>query len=404
MPTLTTAVDPRAPHYVNGRSIMLERLRRLASAIDSAPGHAAGARVSTPRAGDGFRRAHHRIELLIDRDTPLLELSPAAGRDPGHAGPGLVTALGVVEGALCVLVADDPSAGTSPAGAGLSQYTLVKASRAAEIGRANRLPLIYLMDRLAGRPTIDIDPLFPQLATRRDLRGLSPDQVLSTIGLIRRVIAQLTHPATPADRVGPAPTARIADPPLHSETDLLGLAPDDPTVPFDPREILARILDGSRFDEFDEPGQRHASALCAGWGAIHGYPVAVLADSHNPPPEDITKAIQFVQLSETSAVPLVVLRCASTPAAGRDPGGPDQDVPELMFKTVANARIPHLAVHLGTAPGGGDSPRFRFRWPSAPACGADDGYIDPRDTRTVLGLCLAAIAGMAPIRRTAGLS
>ena len=76
-------------------------------------------------------------------------------------------------------------------------------------------------------------------------------------------------------KLGPGPS-RPADPPRHDADELLGIASIDLRVPFDPREVLARVVDGSRFDEYKP---RYGTSLVTGWASIHGYPVGVLASS-----------------------------------------------------------------------------------------------------------------------------
>jgi acyl-CoA carboxylase subunit beta len=151
--------------------------------------------------------------------------------------------------------------------------------------------------------------------------------------------------------------------------DLLSIA-GAPAAP-DPREILGRILDGSDFDEF-KPVQ--GTALVAGWGELHGYPVGVLAGTGTAhTPAEVQKAVHFIQLANATDTALLFVAARFGPAE---------------IEALALSTVPHLALGGGRA---GD-PRFAFSWPAAKPSGSDDdGVIDPRDTRTVLGLCLSAV-------------
>ena len=178
--------------------------------------------------------------------------------------------------------------------------------------------------------------------------------------------------------------------------------------------MLARILDDSDFDEFKPT---YGPALVAGWGELHGYPVGVLANTRGTfSAAEAQKAVHFIQLANASATSLLFLQHTG----GRAATGPvEVDTARggaPLVHAVAKSTVPHLTVTIGSTPdeAGGcllaraHEPRFRFSWPvqrpsvddaAAPARPAvelqDDGVIDPRDTRTVLGLCLSAIHSAA---------
>jgi acetyl-CoA carboxylase carboxyltransferase component len=223
-------------------------------------------------------------------------------------------------------------------------------------------------------------------------------------------------------------------------------------VPFDPREVLARVVDGSRFDEH-KPA--YGTSLVTGWASIHGYPVGVLANARGVLfGAESQKAAQFIQLANQTDTPLVFLQNTTGYMVGAayEQAGIIRDG-ALMINAVSNSRVPHLTVLMGASYGAGNygmcgrayDPRFLFSWPGAksavmgPAQLAgvlsivarqataargqdydeagdaalremvesqveaqslafamsgrlyDDGVIDPRDTRTVLGLCLSAV-------------
>jgi acetyl-CoA carboxylase carboxyltransferase component len=173
-------------------------------------------------------------------------------------------------------------------------------------------------------------------------------------------------------------------PPRYDQDELLGLASAEP------REILARLLDDSGFDEF-QPG--YGAGLVAGWGALHGYPLGVLAGSlggHTEGQRAAQKAARFVRRANSTGTPLLFL----------DSGGVDDP---MVVQAVATSAVPHLTLNIG---GGGGMcgrayrPRFLFSWPRAGALELsgrlyDDGVIDPRDTRTALGIALSVAARRA---------
>jgi acetyl-CoA carboxylase carboxyltransferase component len=466
-----------------------------------------------------------RIELLVDPDSPLLELSPLAGYGTDHpVGGSVVTAIGVIEDVECVLIASDPTV----RGGATNPTTLKKSFRAMDIARENRLPLVNLVEsggadlqsqqqifipggrvfrdlsRLsaAGVPTIALvfgnstaggayvpgmsdhvvmikerskvflaGPPLVRMATGEesddeslggaDLHSRSsgladyyavdePDAIRTG----RRIVARLNW-----RKLGPGPTAP-ADPPRSDPAELLGIVPADLRIPFDPRDVIARVVDGSRFDEFKP---RYGTSLVTGWASVHGYPVGVLANAQGVlfSPES-QKAAQFIQLANQTGTPLVFLHHTTGYMVGsRYERDGIIKHGAMMINAVSNSAVPHISVLIGASYGAGNygmcgrayGPRFLFAWPSAKAAVMgpaqlagvlsivarqsaaaagrdydedadqvmrtmvenqveseslplalsgqlyDDGVIDPRDTRTVLGFCLSAIHS-APVAGT----
>jgi len=279
---------------------------------------------------------------------------------------------------------------------------------------------------------------------------------LDAIRLGRQIVSRLNHVKRGA---GPS---QPADGPIHDPGELLGIASADPKVPFDPREVLARVVDGSRFDEFKP---LYGSSLVTGWASIHGYPVGVLANHRGVLfSEEAHKATQFIQLANQIDVPLVFLQNTTGYMVGKEyeQAGIIKHG-AMMINAVSNSSVPHLTLNIGASYGAGNygmcgrayDPRFLFSWPnarsavmgpaqlagvlsivsrqSAAAKGVpfdeeadaamremveaqieaesmplflsgrlyDDGIIDPRDTRTVLGMCLSVIDNQ-PITGTRG--
>jgi len=442
MGILDTAADLRQQAYLDTRAAMLAELAQLAAGLDAAR-EGGGEREVTRHHARGKLLARERVELLVDRDSPLLELSPLAGWGlGGPVGAAVVTAVGIVAGRSCVIIASDPTVHGDAAGAG----TLRKILRAQQIAYQNQLPVIGLLEANGADPAGRAEALGPAgevLAGFVELaRAGIPTAAAWFGGWARLAGADLAdsfdyligirpanggHPAG----TGSAPPGRAPDQRAEDERDALRLArrcvqrfggrpgpsrwPAPAAVPpkhdledllavpvSEPREILGRILDGSEFDE-DQP--RSGPAVCTGWADLHGQPVAVLASAGQPSGAvDADKAVRFTRRAAAAGTPLLLLR------HGTALWSPAEAV-------LAGAELPLLAVRVGPWQGvdaAASRARFRFAWPGAsvapaapeggagPAAGAesalqrsgrlaDDGVIDPRDTRTVLGFCLSLI-------------
>lgn len=262
----------------------------------------------------------------------------------------------------------------------------------------------------------------------------------------RRIVANLNW-----RKAGPPPVTGYAEPKYDAE-ELLGIVPTDPKMPFDPREVIARIVDGSVFDEFKP---LYGASLVTGWASIHGYRIGILANERGVLfSEESQKAAQFIQLANQRDIPLLFLQNTTGYMVGKDyerAGIIKHGA--MMINAVSNSTVPHLTVVMGASYGAGNygmcgrayDPRFLFSWPNAksavmgPAQLAgvlsivarqaaaargqaydeafdaqmrktveeqveaqsaamylsgriyDDGVIDPRDTRTVLGICLSVV-------------
>ncbi|HEY3771356.1 MAG TPA: carboxyl transferase domain-containing protein [Solirubrobacteraceae bacterium] len=238
------------------------------------------------------------------------------------------------------------------------------------------------------------------------------------------------------------PWERIAtQPPAVDPEQLLGVVSADLRRPYDVREVIARIVDGSRLHEFKE---LYGSTLVTGMAHIHGHPVGILANNGILFSESALKGAHFIELCDQRRIPLVFLQNITGFMVGRDyeAGGIAKHGAKLVT-AVSTARVPKLTVILGGSFGAGNygmcgrafSPRMLWMWPGArisvmggeqaatvmrevgqEETGAqlreqyeeqgrpyyatarlwDDGVIDPRETRDVLGLALSAAAN-APL-------
>jgi acetyl-CoA carboxylase carboxyltransferase component len=248
-----------------------------------------------------------------------------------------------------------------------------------------------------------------------------------------------------------------AEPPLHDPKEIYGVIPRDIRRPYDSREVIARVVDGSRFQEFKE---RYGITLVTGFARIFGYKVGILANNGVLFSESALKATHFIELCNQRRIPLVFLQNITGFMVGKqyERGGIAKDGAKMVH-AVANSTVPKFTVIIGGSFGAGNygmcgrayAPRFLWMWPNArisvmggeQAAGVlttvkreqleregkelsadeersiadpvlrkyeeegnpyystarlwDDGIIDPAETRTYLGLGLS-IAYNAPIK------
>ena len=189
---------------------------------------------------------------------------------------------------------------------------------------------------------------------------------LDCIRIGRQIVADLNW-----RKLGPAPAAPPTSP-LDDPDELLGIVSVDLRVPFDPREVLARVVDGSRFDEYKAA---YGTSLVTGWASIHGYPVGVLANAQGVLfMDEAKKATEFILLANQTDTPLVFLQNTTGYMVGKDyeQAGIIKDGAK-MINAVTNSTVPHLTVIMGASYGAGNygmcgrayGPRFLFAWPNA---------------------------------------
>ncbi|MFQ5564058.1 MAG: carboxyl transferase domain-containing protein [Parvularculaceae bacterium] len=273
------------------------------------------------------------------------------------------------------------------------------------------------------------------------------------LGLARRIVSRLNW-----EKLGPAPAADV-EATLYPAEELYGVVEMDARKPYDAREIIARLVDGSRFDEFKP---LYGSTLVTGFARLHGFPVGVLANNGILFSESALKGAHFIELCCQRKTPLIFLQNITGFMVGKsaEAGGIAKDGAK-MVTAVSCARVPKFTVVVGGSYGAGNygmcgrayGPRFMWMWPNArisvmggeqaasvlatvkrdglEAKGEewsaedeeefrnkiradydrqgspyyssarlwDDGIIDPAQTRDVLGLCLSA-AMNAPVEDT----
>ncbi|HVL82745.1 MAG TPA: carboxyl transferase domain-containing protein [Pseudonocardia sp.] len=516
MTPLRSNLDTASETYASNRGAQLQLLARLDEQLELVVA-GGGERYLQRHRDRGKLPVRERVELLLDPDSPFLELSAlAAWGTEFTVGATVLTGIGAVEGVECMIIGHDPTV----RGGAMNPYSLRKTLRALEIARVNRLPVVNLVESggadlptqadlfvpagrifreltalsAAGVPTVALvfgnstaggayvpgmcdhavlvdrrakvflgGPPLVKMATGEEsddeslggaemhsrVSGLSDYFAVDehdAIRLGRRILARINW-----RKLGPRP-APHPEPPRYDPEEILGIVPPDAKVPFDPREVLARIVDGSDFDEYKP---LYGTALVTGWASIHGYPVGVLANHRGVLfGEEAKKAGEFILLADQTDTPLVFLQNTTGYMVGAsyEQGGIIKDGAK-MINAVTNSTVPHLTVIMASSFGAGNygmsgrafDPRLIFAWPGAKLAvmGAaqlagvlsivgrasaesqgkpfdeeadrkrtaaieaqieaeshsffvtarlyDDGVVDPRDTRTVLGMSLSAV-------------
>nr|WP_206314300.1 carboxyl transferase domain-containing protein [Streptomyces coryli] len=183
--------------------------------------------------------------------------------------------------------------------------------------------------------------------------------------IVRNIVATLPER-------GPLPwSVRPAEPPKHDPSGLYGMVPADSRTPYDVREVIARITDGSRFQEFKA---EYGQTLVTGFARIHGHPVGIVANNGILFSESAQKGAHFIELCDQRGIPLLFLQNISGFMVGRDyEAGGIAKHGAKMVTAVACTRVPKLTVVIGGSYGAGNysmcgraySPRFLWMWPNA---------------------------------------
>ncbi len=183
--------------------------------------------------------------------------------------------------------------------------------------------------------------------------------------MAREIVAHL------GARPRPAVELREPEPPAYDPAELYGVLPPDLRTPYDVREVIARLVDGSRFHEFKA---RYGTTLVTGFAHLHGIPVAILANQGVLFSESALKATHFIELASQRGVPLLFLQNVSGYIVGRqyEHGGIAKDGAKMVH-AVANAPVPKITLIIGGSFGAGNygmcgrayQPRFLFMWPNS---------------------------------------
>ncbi len=530
MRQFTTAIDTGSARFAENLAAYEADLAILRERIQFAIDGGRGRERSIARHLDrGKVMVRERIDMVIDAESPFLELSSLAGFgqvDDAFPGAGIVTGIGLVHGVPWMFIANDATVkGGSLFPAGIKKHV-----RAQDIAAENGLGCIYLVD--SGGAFLPMqDEVFPDKdhfggtfyrQARMSAQGLPQlsvvlggctaggayvpalsDEVIMVEGIgriflggppiVKAALGEIVEPddlggaelhtresgvsdyrvSTEAEAYGLLRTicettnltradqsagwldSVAPEPPALDPAEIGGIINADTRIPFDAHEIIARLVDGSRFTEFKP--EYGASIICT-FARVWGHLVGVIANDGIIFSEAALKATHFIELCEQRSIPLLFLQNTSGYMVGRD-----SEVAGIakhgakMVAAVANARVPKFTVLIGGSYGAGNygmcgrgfGPRFLFAWPNSRIAtmaadtaetvltdirlggmkGAettedelaairaeirgqyeeqsdpyyatsrlwDDGLIEPTATRDVLGLCLALAArGPAP--------
>jgi acetyl-CoA carboxylase carboxyltransferase component len=515
MPVLPSSLDPASDAYRANRDSMLEKLARLEALLDEARGGGGPRYVERHRRRGKLLARERIEGLLDPDAPFLELSPIAGATTEYKVGAALVTGVGVVEGTECVVLASDPTSlggSVNPytlakmlrayeislenrlpllflvesGGADLPRQADVflpggNMFRALTRSSAARVPVISLVfgNSTAGgaylpgmsdyvvmvkeRAKVFLGgPPLVKMATGEDandeelggaemhartsgLADYMANDEADALRLGRQIVARLHW-----KKQGPAPSASPQEPRYDPE-ELLGIASADLKVPFPIREVIARIVDDSAFDEFKP---LYGNNLVTGWARLYGRDLGVLANEQGVLfSDEAQKAAQFIQLANQIDTPLLFVQNVTGYMVGKryEQGGIIKHG-SMMVNAVSNSAVPHLTLQVGGSYGAGNygmsgrayKPRFLFLWPnaktavmgpeqlagtlsivarqSAASAGRpfdeeadakrraaiedqiereslmeftsgrllDDGVIDPRDSRAALGMALSA--------------
>lgn len=437
---IDSRLDTSSESFISNKKEFLVLLEEYRSRLQAVKDRA-GEKPVIRHKDRGKLLARERIDLLIDPNTPFLELSPLAACDAYNGqfpSAGIITGIGVIRGKEALIIANDA---TVKGGTYVAE-TIKKHVRAQQIAMENHLPCVYMVDsggiflpeqskvfadrfnfgrffynqaRLSamGIPQIAIvmgsctaggayvpamsdetiivkkqgtifiggPPLVKaatgEVVTPEELGGADVHTSISgvadhfaendqhAIQICRNIFQTLE--AKEKQMLDRSP---IEDP-YYDPEELYGLAPIDFRKPVDSKEIIARMVDGSRFHEFKS---RYAPTLITGFANIMGYPVGIIANNGVLFSESSLKGAHFVELCQVRKIPLLFLQNITGFIVGKqyEHGGIAKDGAKFVH-AVANADVPKFTVVFGGSFGAGNyamagrayDPRLLFMWPNA---------------------------------------
>lgn len=513
MQPIRSHIDRGSEPYRRNHSANLESVERLRAELQLST-QGGGEPYVGRHLSRGKLLPRERVEMLLDEGSYFLEIAPLAGygMDNESVGAGVIGGIGLVSGRECLIIANEStvkggavseigqrknarlaevtsvnhlpsitlveSAGADlpvqhkifvPGGAGFKEITRRSKARIPSISvvfgnstaggaylpgmsdyvvMVKRQAQVFLggppLVRMATGEVVDEESL-GGAEMHSKVSGLSDylaEDELDGLRIAREIVAHLER--------RPAPARERSVDPLYPADDLLGIASADIRVPFEVREVIARIVDGSLFEEFKA---NYGTTLVTGWARIHGFQVGILGNNGVLVSEAASKGAQFIQLCNQQNIPLLFLQNITGFMVGRsyEEQGIIRNGAKLI-NAVSNSTVPAITVMIGGSYGAGNyamsgrayDPRFVFTWPNhriavmggqqlagvmdiikrdaaaragqpvdearqammkkmledqiekesdpyfATARLWDDGIIDPRETRTVLAIALSA--------------
>lgn len=454
MEAIESQIDTRSEAFQANRQAMLALVEDLKAELKRAQTDRSQ-KAQQRHAEQGKLTVEQRLDLLLDRDAPFLEIAPLAARgqyDGRVHGAGSRAGIGRIQGREVLVTANDARI----KGGTIYPMGVKKTLRCQTIALENRLPMISLVDSggaflpLQSELFPDVDDGGRVFYNQAVLSKLGVPQITCVLGLCTAGAAYIpamsdhavhvtgtgaiflggpplvraaTGEEVSAEELGGArlhcsesgvsdyfaeddahalaiardivallpPVAkatiptRVSRDPLYDPEEIYGIVPASLSTPYDVRELLARMLDGSEFHEFKRD---YGPTLVCGWGYLHGMQVGILGNNGVLFSPSALKATQFIQLCDRNGVPLVFLQNINGYIIGREyeRGGITKDG-HKMVNAVATSTVPKLTVIVGASFGAGNygmcgrayGPRFLWMWPNARI-----GVMGPEQAASVL--------------------
>ena len=440
MQTLKSQINPNSKEFQDNKKAYMELMSRYRDGMAMSMQGGGTSAIEKHKKRNKLL-ARERIDLLIDKNTPFLELSPMAAYDTYNndfPSAGIITGIGTIQGREAIIVAND----ATDKGGTYMQYTVKKHLRAQEIAMENKLPCVYMVDS-GGAFLPEQDTVFPDrdhfgrfFYNQARMSAMGIPQIAIVMGMctaggayvpamsdetiiVRNqgtiylggppLVKAATGEIVTAEELGGAEmhtsVSGVADhlaendshamqicrnifktlekrnkqsldihpveAPLYDPEELYGIAPIDLRQLVDPREVIARLVDGSRFQEFKA---RYATTIVCGFAHIMGFPVGIIANYGVLFSESALKATHFIELCCQRNIPLVFLQNVTGFMVGKqyECGGIAKDGAKMVH-AVSNANVPKFTVIFGGSFGAGNygmagraySPRLLFMWPNA---------------------------------------
>ena len=440
METIETRIDTRSQEYQDNFRHNLGLVDLLNHELKKAREDRSDKSIARMKE-QGKLLPRKRLDLLLDRNTPFLEIGPLAAYDLYDKkvyGAGIIAGIGMVEGREVLVHAND----SLIKGGTIYPMGVKKGLRIQTLAMENRLPIINLVDSGGAYLPLQSE-IFPDaddggriFYNQAVISKMGIPQICGVMGLCTAGAAYIpamsdevvhvkgtgaiflggpplvlaaTGEEVTADELGGAlvhcrqsgvsdylaeddahcieiirqivknlpPTRkteiglREPKPTLYDPKELYGIVPQKLSTPYDVREVIARMVDGSEFLEFKA---QFGTTLVCGWAYIHGYPVGILGNNGILFSDSSLKATQFIQLCDKRGIPLVFLQNINGYIIGKEYEriGITKDG-HKMVNAVSTATVPKFTVIIGASFGAGNygmcgrayGPRFLWMWPNA---------------------------------------
>lgn len=440
MDVIETKIDTTSDEYRRNResmeALVTELKEELRIAREDRP-----QKAKDRIAAQGKMPIREKLERLLDRNTPFLEIAPLAGRgmyDGMIHGGGLVCGVGIVCGKEVLVTGNDATI----KGGATYPSTMKKTLRVQTMAMQNRMPIITLIDSAGGYLPLQSE-VFPDIDdggrifyNQSIMSKMGVPQITAVMGLCTAggayvpamsdetihvkgigaiflggppLVKAATGEEVTAEQLGGADlhcresggsdyyaeddghaieiVRNIMEcmparektrlpmhepkPPLYDPKEIYGIVSKEFKVPYDVRELIARIVDGSEFLEFKE---LFGPTVVCGWAYIHGYPVGIIGNNGVLFPDSSMKAAQFIQICDKRKIPLIFLQNINGFIIGRE--YERQGIAKHGHKMVmaqACATVPKFTVIVGASFGAGNyamcgrayNPRFLWMYPNA---------------------------------------